>query len=51
KRDRMDSGRAMSPLVRVADAVLVDTTELTIEEQVAVVCELARERMARAAGR
>ncbi len=47
KRDRIDSGRKMSPLRRVADAVLVDTTDLSIEEQVAVVCDLARRRMAR----
>jgi cytidylate kinase len=45
KRDKIDSGRAMSPLVRVPDAVLVDTTHLTIEEQAAVVCSLARRRM------
>lgn len=47
KRDRIDSGRKMSPLVRTADAVLVDTTHLAIEEQVAVVCDLARRRLAR----
>ncbi len=47
KRDRIDSGRRMSPLKRVPDAVLVDTTNLTIEEQVAIVCDLARRRMAR----
>ena len=46
KRDRIDSGRRMSPLRRVADAVLVDTTFLTVAEQVAVVCSLARRRMA-----
>jgi cytidylate kinase len=46
KRDRMDSGRRMSPLVRTPDAVLIDTTHLTVEEQVAVVCELTRRRTA-----
>ncbi len=45
KRDRIDSGRAVAPLVRVPDAVLVDTTMLSIEEQVAVVCDLARRRL------
>ncbi len=45
KRDRIDSGRAVSPLRRMPDAVLVDTSFLTIEEQVAVVCELARKRL------
>jgi CMP/dCMP kinase len=45
KRDRIDSGRNASPLVRVPDALLVDTTMLAIEEQVAVVCDLARRRL------
>ena len=44
KRDRIDSGRKASPLVRVPDALLVDTSLLTIDEQVAVVCDLARRR-------
>lgn len=43
-RDRVDSGRAMSPLVRTPDAVLVDTSDLSLEEQVAIVCDLARRR-------
>jgi cytidylate kinase len=47
KRDRIDSGREASPLRRVPDAVLVDTSGLTIEEQVAVVCDLARRRVKR----
>jgi CMP/dCMP kinase len=46
KRDRIDSGRKMSPLIRTPDAVLIDTTHLTIEEQVAVVCAIARDRQA-----
>jgi len=44
KRDRIDSGREVSPLRRMPDAVLLDTTHLTIEEQVAIVCDLARRR-------
>jgi len=47
KRDRIDSGREVSPLRRMPDAVLVDTSGLTIEEQVAVVCDLARRRVKR----
>jgi cytidylate kinase len=31
RRDERDSARAVSPLVRAADAVLLDTTEMTIE--------------------
>jgi cytidylate kinase len=45
KRDRIDSGREVSPLRRTPDAVLIDTSDLTIEEQVAVVCDLARRRV------
>lgn len=32
KRDERDSGRAAAPLVRAADAVLLDTSDLTIEQ-------------------
>lgn len=45
KRDRIDSGREASPLRRMPDAVLVDTSQLTMEEQVSVVCDLARRRL------
>ena len=31
-RDARDSGRAASPLIRAADAVLLDTSEMTIDE-------------------
>jgi len=51
KRDRIDSGRRVSPLKRVSDAVLVDTTHLTVDEQVAVVCALARERLRAGTGK
>jgi cytidylate kinase len=45
KRDRIDTGREVSPLRRMPDAVLLDTTHLTIEEQVAIVCDLVRRRV------
>ena len=45
KRDRIDSGREVSPLRRVPDALLLDTSCLIIEEQVAIVCDLAKRRM------
>ncbi len=44
KRDQMDRSRAMAPLRKAEDAVEVDTTRLTIEEQVDLVEKLARER-------
>jgi cytidylate kinase len=40
RRDRLDSGRAASPLTRAADAVELDTTDLEIDEVVAKLLEL-----------
>ena len=34
RRDAYDSGRAHSPLTRARDAIVIDTTNLTIEDQV-----------------
>ena len=44
RRDQHDSQRGHSPLVRAPDAVGIDTTHLTIEEQVQAIEVLARER-------
>ena len=44
ERDSRDSTRAVAPLVAVPEAVVVDSTALTIEEVVGRVIELARER-------
>lgn len=49
-RDRRDETREDSPLVKAPDAVVVDTTSMTIEEQVERVVELAVERGANTAG-
>lgn len=43
-RDRADSERAAAPLRPAADAVHVDTTALTFDEQVAAILELVRGR-------
>ena len=43
RRDKLDSGREASPLLRHKDAVIVDTTDLTIEQQVDRVVRLFRE--------
>ncbi len=40
KRDRVDSSRAHSPLTEAADAVIVDTTGLSIDEVVAHILEM-----------
>jgi CMP/dCMP kinase len=44
ERDRMDSQRDVAPLRAAEDAVKVDTTALTFEEQIAAILELARAR-------
>ena len=43
-RDRADSSRDIAPLRQAADAVLLDTTHLTFDAQVARIVELARGR-------
>jgi len=50
RRDRLDSTRDDSPLVKAEDATLIDTTDLTIEQVVAKVEALVRERL-RSGGR
>jgi CMP/dCMP kinase len=44
ERDRADSSRPVAPLKQAPDAVLLDTTGLTLEEQVDEVVALARRR-------
>jgi cytidylate kinase len=45
RRDKLDSGREASPLLRHKDAVVVDTTNLTIEQQVDRVVQLFSQRI------
>jgi cytidylate kinase len=44
-RDRADSTRAVAPLRAAADAVVLDTTRLSLERQVQQVVALARTRL------
>ena len=44
-RDRADSTRAVAPLQAAADAVVLDTTRLSLEQQVQAVVALARTRL------
>jgi CMP/dCMP kinase len=44
ERDKRDRERKVSPLVRAADAVLVDNTAMDVEETARVILMLARER-------
>ncbi|MCK6461012.1 MAG: (d)CMP kinase [Planctomycetes bacterium] len=50
RRDRLDSTRDDSPLVKAEDATLIDTTNLTIEQVVGKVEALVRERLGAADG-
>ena len=45
ERDRIDSERAVAPLRQADDAVVVDNSELTVEEQFNFLVTLARTRM------
>jgi CMP/dCMP kinase len=45
ERDRLDSTRAASPLYAAADAIVIDTTDKIIEEVVAEVMEIVREKL------
>jgi cytidylate kinase len=45
ERDRMDSEREISPLMQAEDAILLDTTALSIEEVVDRIRELAEKRL------
>ena len=51
ERDRRDREREMSPLVRAADAVVVDNTAMDAEETARVIVLLASEKAKAAAGR
>jgi len=44
-RDRADSTRSVAPLKAAADAVILDTTRLSLEQQVQAVVTLARARL------
>jgi len=46
-RDRSDTTRAASPLTLAADAVRIDTTELSVDAVVVQVMELVRDRLNR----
>ena len=45
KRDRADSQRSIAPLKQAPDAVVIDTTPLSFEEQVAGIIRLAKKKL------
>ncbi|MFN3803223.1 (d)CMP kinase [Belliella pelovolcani] len=46
ERDRIDSSRAESPLIKAEDAIEIDTSYLDFENQVEQIVSLAKERLA-----
>jgi len=46
KRDEQDEKRALAPLKPAEDAVIIDTTQLTIDEVVDKICGMAKPRFA-----
>ena len=45
KRDEQDESRAAAPLKAAADAVLLDTSDLTLEQSINAVCRLVEARL------
>ena len=45
-RDERDTGRAAAPLVRAADAVLLDTSAMGVDEAIAAAIEAVEQRIA-----
>ena len=46
-RDEYDSTREVSPLVPASDSIILDSTDMTINEVVSVIVEMARDRQER----
>jgi CMP/dCMP kinase len=45
ERDTKDTNRSISPLTKADDAILLDTTNLTVEEQVDFIVKRAKEKL------
>ncbi len=45
ERDRIDSNRADSPLIKAEDAIEIDTTNITLEQQIDQILDLAKEKI------
>ena len=43
KRDKLDSSRETSPLIKAADAIEIDTSDLSIDEVANTILKLAEE--------
>ncbi|MCI4666561.1 MAG: (d)CMP kinase [Bacteroidia bacterium] len=45
ERDHIDANRAIAPLKKAADAVVIDTSEMTFEDQVSLVCKMVENKL------
>ena len=45
RRDEHDRTRSISPLVAAADAIELDTSDLTLEQAIDRVCEIVQEQL------
>ena len=45
ERDRANTERALAPLKKAGDAVVIDTSDMTFDEQVSAIVSIVRERM------
>lgn len=45
ERDKRDTTRDISPLKKAVDAIVIDTTHLSLEEQILRIESIIRERM------
>jgi cytidylate kinase len=45
RRDQRDSNRKIAPLVQAADAILIDTTSMTIEQQVEFIVQALEKKL------
>ncbi|MEM7371101.1 MAG: (d)CMP kinase [Bacteroidota bacterium] len=45
ERDRIDTTRKIAPLKQAADSIVLDTTDLVIDQQIALVSQWAKQRM------
>lgn len=41
-RDEQDSNRSVSPLKKADDAIVADTTELSLQQSIDLVCDIIR---------
>jgi len=44
RRDKLDSSRRLSPLMRAKDAIIIDTSDLSINEQINKIINIIKKK-------